>query len=86
MNAVICSNLELPEMKESFLKYFEEIQDKNIDSPKYDLHFKPTQTGKLIKMQSIKDETIMEYFWIVENLRPLYKKHADGYICHVIGH
>jgi secreted Zn-dependent insulinase-like peptidase len=37
-------------------------------------------------MQSIKDESIMEYFWVVEYLKPYYKKHVSDYISHVVGH
>jgi secreted Zn-dependent insulinase-like peptidase len=37
-------------------------------------------------MQSIKEETIMEFFWAVENLKYVYKKHVSEYITHVLGH
>lgn len=37
-------------------------------------------------MQSIKDEAIMEYFWVIQYLKPHYKKHLSDYITHVAGH
>lgn len=37
-------------------------------------------------MQSIKDEAIMEFFWIIESTRPHYHLHPDKYITHVLGH
>lgn len=40
----------------------------------------------MVFMQSIKDEAIMEYFWVTEYLKPHYKKHLSDYITHVIGH
>ena len=37
-------------------------------------------------MESIKDENIMECFFVLQSLRTLYKKHISDYITHVIGH
>jgi hypothetical protein len=28
----------------------------------------------------------MEFFWVVDPLRELYKKHIDEYLGHVLGH
>jgi len=52
-------------MKEQLLCCFEEIKNKNLGKFTYDIHFKANQLCKLVRMQSIKDETIMEYFWVV---------------------
>ena len=46
----------------------------------------PEQLGKLVRIQSIKDEYIMEFFWLVEPLKGQYKKHLDEYISHILGH
>lgn len=37
-------------------------------------------------MQSIKDETVMEFFFVLSHLRYAYKKHIGDYITHVLGH
>lgn len=37
-------------------------------------------------MQSIKEETLMEFFWVIEDIRPYYKQHPEKYITHVLGH
>lgn len=55
INAVLCSANSIEDMKKDLLQYFNPIVDKNIQKTKFDLHFTKEQTGKLIKMQSIKD-------------------------------
>jgi hypothetical protein len=52
-------------MKTHLLPFFEAIPNKHVEKPKYDVHFKEGSIGKLIRMQSIKDETFMEFFWAV---------------------
>jgi len=42
--------------------------------------------GKLIRIQSIKEEQTMEFIWVVEELRPLFKHHIDEYLVHILGH
>lgn len=59
IKGVICSYLPIEEMKAQLVPFLEEIPNKNVERPTYDLHFKEGCTGKLVKMQSIKDESIM---------------------------
>ena len=28
----------------------------------------------------------MEFFWVVDSVKPFYKHHPHDYICHVLGH
>ena len=67
-------------MKEKCIKFFENIPNKKVNLPETSLHFEKGQTGKLIRMQSIKDESIMEFFWVTEYLRPAYKKQIASYL------
>ena len=73
-------------MKKNVLPFFSCIPNHNLPKKIYQDSFTKDQRGKLVMMQSIKDETIMEYFFVLENLRPLYKKHISDYLTHVLGH
>jgi secreted Zn-dependent insulinase-like peptidase len=37
-------------------------------------------------MQAIKDEVLMEFFWVADSVRPFYQWHPERYVTHVIGH
>ena len=80
------SAFSIEEMKEKVLPFFQEIENKKLSKIDYELHFRKENIGKLVKMQSIKDEVLMEFFWVVDSVKPFYKHHPHDYICHVLGH
>ena len=86
INAVLLSALPIEEMKAKAVPYFLEIANKQLPSIDYELHYLPANLGKLVRMRSIKDESIMEFFWAVDPLRPHHKHHPEKYITHVLGH
>ena len=86
ITAVMVSAFSIEEMKDKVLPFFQEIENKKLSKIDYELHFRKENIGKLVKMQSIKDEVLMEFFWVVDSVKPFYKHHPHDYICHVLGH
>ena len=86
ITATLISAMPISEMKEKLIPFFEEIENKDLKPVDFELHFRKENIGKLVQMQSIKDEVIMEFFWAIDSCRPFYKSHPEEYISHVIGH
>jgi insulysin len=86
INAVLLSALPIEEMKARAIPFFLEVADKQLPKIEYELHFQPANIGKMVRMKSIKDESIMEFFWIVDPLRPHYRHHPEKYLTHILGH
>lgn len=86
INAVLLSNLPFEELESHTKELLQGIPNKQVQPPKFQQPFLPEQLGKLVRMQSIKEEETMEFFWLMEELRPLFRNHFDEYIVHVLGH
>lgn len=75
MMAVVLSKLTFSEMEAKALSLFESIPNKNIERPKFQDPFPADRLNRLVKMQSIKEEFIMEFRWHVGALKPYFRKH-----------
>ena len=40
----------------------------------------------MIKMESIKDEYVMEFIWVLDDLKSKYRNHIDEYLVYVLSH
>ena len=72
-------------MKDRLLPYFNEIPNKKIKPFNYPKHYNISSLGKLIKVQSIKDDVKMEFTWILDNIRGKYKQHVEDYLLKILG-
>lgn len=75
INAVLLSAFPIEEVKAKAIPFFLEISNKQLPKIEYELHYKPENIGKMVRMKSIKDESIMEFFWVVDSLRLHYHHH-----------
>ena len=86
MTAVLLSDRSIEEVYEQAAPTLQGIPDRKVAIPKFQEPYLPRQLGKLVHIQSIKDEYTLSFTFALEPLRREYKKHLEHYIAHVLGH
>jgi secreted Zn-dependent insulinase-like peptidase len=74
MKLVLYSNHSIAKMEKWVKKYFVGIKNKNVERPAYkEIPFDTSSFSKMWNVVPIKDTDKLELYWVIQNVKQLYK-------------
>ena len=68
------------------IELFSNIKKGPQEKPEASLSIPIWESGKLFKLQAVKDIHILDLSWTLPSLRKDYTKKAEDYLAHLLGH